>query len=112
MSFLLEWHSGYATSATTVQGKAVALLTGQVLNKARRAFSGSRQCFRQRRLPLAGEERQPPITSSNASKVYQSADDALFDLKDGTTVLSAGFGLSGVAGTITSILHPSGIDAV
>jgi 3-oxoacid CoA-transferase len=112
MSFLLEWYSGYATSATTVQRKAVSLLTGPALNKARRAFSGSRHSFRERRLPLAAGERQSPITSSNTSKVYQSADDALFDLKDGTTVLSAGFGLSGVAGTITSILHPSGIDVV
>ncbi|KAK5197369.1 hypothetical protein LTR92_003308 [Exophiala xenobiotica] len=108
MSFLLEWHSGYAISATTVQRKTVSLLTGPALNKARRAFSGSRQRFRERRLPLAGEERQPPIISSNASKVYQSADDALFDLKDGTTVLSAGFGLSGVAETLIDAIRKKG----
>lgn len=101
MSFLLERHSCNATS-TTARWKAVELLTWPLLNEARRTFS-ARQCLRERRLPLA-EERQPPIPRHASSKVYQSADDAISDLKDGTTVLSAGFGLSGVAGTF--ILHP------
>lgn len=32
------------------------------------------------------------------SKVYASADEAVADLRDGSTILSAGFGLCGVAG--------------
>ncbi|KIW55844.1 hypothetical protein PV05_04559 [Exophiala xenobiotica] len=105
MSFLLERHSCNATS-TTARWKAVELLTWPLLNEARRTFS-ARQCLRERRLPLA-EERQPPIPRHASSKVYQSADDAISDLKDGTTVLSAGFGLSGVAETLIDAIRKKG----
>lgn len=44
-----------------------------------------------------------PPTSARArggSKVFKSADEAIADIKDGSVVLSAGFGLCGVAGTL------------
>jgi hypothetical protein len=39
------------------------------------------------------------LAAASGSKVFASADEAIADLKDGTVILSAGFGLSGVAGT-------------
>lgn len=42
-------------------------------------------------------------SEAGPSKVYRHADDAVADLKDGITVLSAGFGLCGVPGL--SALH-------
>lgn len=40
--------------------------------------------------------KAPPVTRG-ASKLYASADDAIADLKSGSTVLSAGFGVCGIA---------------
>ncbi len=54
-----------------------------------RLFSASAKRRRQER---------DAIVERGASKVFKSADDAIEDLKDGTVILSAGFGLSGVAG--------------
>jgi hypothetical protein len=38
------------------------------------------------------------LAAARGSKVFASADEAIADLKEGTVILSAGFGLSGVAG--------------
>lgn len=50
-----------------------------------------------------------PTQSRSRSKVYKDADEAVADIKSGSTVLSAGFGLCGVAGewrtSTTSQLH-------
>ncbi|OAP60452.1 hypothetical protein AYL99_05454 [Fonsecaea erecta] len=43
------------------------------------------------------QRRGPPAVDRSASKVFKSADDAIADIPDGTTILSAGFGLCGVA---------------
>lgn len=37
--------------------------------------------------------------NKGASKLFDSADDAVADIKSGSTILSSGFGLCGVAGT-------------
>ncbi|KZZ95513.1 succinyl-CoA:3-ketoacid-coenzyme A transferase [Moelleriella libera RCEF 2490] len=46
------------------------------------------------------------------SKVYGTADDAVADIKSGSTILSAGFGLCGVAETIIEALHRRGADSL
>lgn len=43
------------------------------------------------------------------SKVFKSADEAVADLKDGDVVLSAGFGLCGVAETLIQAIHKKGL---
>ncbi|KAI2774506.1 putative coenzyme A transferase [Daldinia loculata] len=43
------------------------------------------------------------------SKVFKSADEAVADLKDGDVVLSAGFGLCGVAETLIQAIHKRGL---
>ncbi|KAI5856743.1 putative coenzyme A transferase [Durotheca rogersii] len=43
------------------------------------------------------------------SKVFKSADEAIADVKDGDVILSAGFGLCGVAETLIQAIHKKGI---
>ena len=48
-----------------------------------------------------GAKRDPaPEIVRGGSKVYKNADAAVADLKSGSTILSAGFGLCGTAGEI------------
>ncbi|GAB1206832.1 hypothetical protein APSETT445_005534 [Aspergillus pseudonomiae] len=51
--------------------------------------------------------RMPEIDRA-ASKLFRSADDAVADLRSGSTILSSGFGLCGVAETIISAIHRRG----
>lgn len=46
------------------------------------------------------------------SKLYKSADDAVVDVKSGSTVLSSGFGLCGVAETLIEALGRRGKDSL
>ncbi|ETI22568.1 hypothetical protein G647_06644 [Cladophialophora carrionii CBS 160.54] len=48
------------------------------------------------------------VSGQGASKVYKSADDAIADLQDGSVILSAGFGLSGVAETLIDAIRRKG----
>lgn len=43
-----------------------------------------------------------PAKDRGTSKVWKSADEAVADIKSGSTVLSAGFGLCGTAGTLSN----------
>ncbi|OAQ97646.1 hypothetical protein LLEC1_07676 [Akanthomyces lecanii] len=49
---------------------------------------------------------------SGYSKVWDSADHAVADVKSGATILSAGFGLCGVAETLIEALHRRGKDSL
>lgn len=56
----------------------------------------------------AGPKRKQPITANDQAptqiigqgKVYKNAEDAVADIKSGSTILSSGFGLCGVAGEL------------
>lgn len=50
-----------------------------------------------------------PSPSRPKSKIYDSADEAVKDIKDGSTLLSAGFGLCGVAQTLIEAIGRRGI---
>ncbi|KAI4864708.1 succinyl-CoA:3-ketoacid-coenzyme A transferase subunit B [Hypoxylon rubiginosum] len=52
---------------------------------------------------------EAPAKVRGGSKVYKSADEAVADLKDGDVVLSAGFGLCGVAETLIQAIHKKGL---
>ncbi|KAK8052222.1 hypothetical protein PG993_003607 [Apiospora rasikravindrae] len=43
------------------------------------------------------------------SKVFKSADEAVADIQDGSVILSAGFGLCGVAETLIQAIHKKGL---
>ncbi|KAG8408074.1 hypothetical protein J3459_018201 [Metarhizium acridum] len=46
------------------------------------------------------------------SKVYKDADEAVSDVKSGSTILSSGFGLCGVADTIIQALNRRGVKSL
>lgn len=46
------------------------------------------------------------------SKVYATADHAVADVRSGSTILSAGFGLCGVAETLIEALHRRGVESL
>ena len=48
----------------------------------------------------------------NVNKVWKTADSAVQDIKSGTTILSAGFGLCGVAGTLIEALQRRGPESL
>jgi 3-oxoacid CoA-transferase len=74
--------------------------------KARSVFSHSQlRCYSQ---PV---ERAPKIDRS-ASKLFASADEAVADLQSGSTILSAGFGLCGVAETIIAAIRKRGLESL
>lgn len=65
----------------------------------------------QRRFKTVPASREPTIDRSR-SKLYQSADEAVADLKSGSTILSAGFGLCGVADTLIHAIKNRGSESL
>ncbi|CEL11431.1 Putative Succinyl-CoA:3-ketoacid-coenzyme A transferase [Aspergillus calidoustus] len=53
-----------------------------------------------------------PTIDRAASKLYKDADEAVADLKSGSTILSSGFGLCGVADTLISAIGRRGPDSI
>ncbi|KAI0467717.1 succinyl-CoA:3-ketoacid-coenzyme A transferase [Xylaria cf. heliscus] len=55
------------------------------------------------------DRRPAPAKTRVGSKVFKSADEAIADVKDGDVILSAGFGLCGVAETLIQAIHKKGL---
>ena len=70
-----------------------------------RFFSTSKSRRRQAPKP----EDTHPAPSRPKSKLYDSADEAVQDLQDGSVILSAGFGLCGVAQTLIEAIGKKGL---
>ncbi|KAF4215776.1 hypothetical protein CNMCM5878_007765 [Aspergillus fumigatiaffinis] len=51
-----------------------------------------------------------PKIERGASKLFRNADEAVADLKSGSTILSSGFGLCGVADTLLSAINRRGVE--
>jgi hypothetical protein len=73
----------------------------------RPSTTGPRRCLKpiiplsSRRYYLVDNKQAPaPAKSRGSSKVFESADEAIADVEDGAVILSAGFGLCGVAGMV------------
>ncbi|QSZ30530.1 hypothetical protein DSL72_000084 [Monilinia vaccinii-corymbosi] len=66
------------------------------------------------RNPYKDEETdgKAPKIVRGASKVYKNADEAVADIKSGSTILSAGFGLCGTAETIIEALARRGVESL
>lgn len=59
------------------------------------------------------ESDLPPIPGAGgSSKLFKNADDAVADIKSGSVVLSAGFGLCGTAETIIRAMQARGADSL
>ncbi|EEY23523.1 succinyl-CoA:3-ketoacid-coenzyme A transferase subunit A [Verticillium alfalfae VaMs.102] len=53
-----------------------------------------------------------PEVKRGGSKLFESADHAVADIKSGSTILSSGFGLCGVAETLITALHRRGPESL
>ncbi|KAL4891383.1 hypothetical protein BDV59DRAFT_68956 [Aspergillus ambiguus] len=58
----------------------------------------------------ADQPPRAPTVDRGASKLYKDADEAVADLKSGSTILSSGFGLCGVAETLINAIHRRGAE--
>lgn len=59
-------------------------------------------------LPDSSKTAAAPALERGASKIYPDADSAVADIPSGSTLLSSGFGLCGVAETLITALHRRG----
>ncbi|KAL4868948.1 hypothetical protein BDV12DRAFT_89971 [Aspergillus spectabilis] len=58
------------------------------------------------------QPNRAPVIDRAASKLFKNADEAVADLESGSTILSSGFGLCGVADTIISAIGRRGADKI
>ncbi|KAB8302201.1 hypothetical protein EYC80_005646 [Monilinia laxa] len=79
-----------------------------------RHFQSYQRLLEAPRNPYKDEEgdRKAPKIVRGASKVYKNADEAVADIKSGSTILSAGFGLCGTAETIIEALERRGVESL
>ncbi|EME44987.1 hypothetical protein DOTSEDRAFT_43419 [Dothistroma septosporum NZE10] len=108
MEFVRPFTSQLA-SATRMQIRLV-----QAPRTALRAqkLAGRRRSFRTSTVSWREATGGPPAKIRGKSKVYASADEAVADIKPGSTVLSAGFGLCGTAETIIAALVRRGPESL
>ncbi|KAF2641775.1 3-oxoacid CoA-transferase [Massarina eburnea CBS 473.64] len=66
----------------------------------------------QRRYRSDPAAAQEPIIDRSRSKLFKSADHAVADIKSGSTILSAGFGLCGVAETLIHAIKNRGKESL
>jgi len=89
----------------------------RIINNARPAWSLKQQVnqsrtFRTTAIPRREVKSQAPTKIRGQSKLYASADEAVADIKSGSTILSAGFGLCGTAETLIKAIARRGVDSV
>ena len=58
------------------------------------------RCYRRRDASRTFATSRQRLSKSEYSKLYGTADDAVADVRSGSTLLSSGFGLCGVAGKL------------
>ncbi|CAO2652431.1 Nn.00g007140.m01.CDS01 [Neocucurbitaria sp. VM-36] len=79
--------------------------------RAARALAPQWRFTNHRRSISAVAEREPTIDRSK-SKLFKDADEAVADVQSGSTVLSAGFGLCGVADTLIQAMKKRGSESL
>ncbi|KAL1850760.1 hypothetical protein Daus18300_012768 [Diaporthe australafricana] len=90
---------------------ATSALTSTAAASSRRLFSSSTIRRSAGLSSQEGESKAPPPVRG-ASKLFPDADAAVADVKSGSTILSSGFGLCGVAETLITALHRRGKDSL
>ena len=75
---------------------------------SRRLFSSS--SLRRSAGLSSGADSKAPTLERGGSKLFPDADAAVADVQSGSTILSSGFGLCGVAETLITALHRRGKD--
>ncbi|KAL6251035.1 hypothetical protein RBB50_001243 [Rhinocladiella similis] len=75
-----------------------------------RLFTTSRSRWQEATARRAEDEQ--PVIDRTKSKVFKDADEAVADLKSGSVIFSAGFGLCGTAETIITAMHKRGAESL
>ncbi|OAG44194.1 hypothetical protein AYO21_01651 [Fonsecaea monophora] len=89
---------------------STALISLAPRTQVKKRYFSAKSSRRERQEAVSAQpRRQAPVVDRGASKVFKSADDAIADVPDGVTVLSAGFGLCGVAETLIDAIRKKGI---
>jgi hypothetical protein len=84
---------------TIGQRLALRLAPADLKLQFKPAIGGIRHLQLDCKQPESGVKVGPATkTARGQSKIYKNADEAVADLKSGSTILSAGFGLCGTAG--------------
>lgn len=87
----------------------VALASSTAAVSSRRLFSSSTA---RRSADPSPSDSKAPAPTRGGSKLFPDADAAVADVKSGSTILSSGFGLCGVAETLITALHRRGKDSL
>lgn len=64
--------------------------------------------FASQRRSISAVSQRAPVIDRSKSKLFKDADEAVADIQSGSTVLSAGFGLCGVAETLIQAIQKRG----
>lgn len=99
------------SSLRRTNGTAALASSTAVASSPRRLFSSSTARRSADPSPSSSESKAPAPTRGG-SKLFRDADAAVADVKSGSTILSSGFGLCGVAETLITALHRRGKDSL
>jgi 3-oxoacid CoA-transferase len=81
-------------------------------SKHARYFSNSRPRRQEAAPSTQAAEQDEPTIDRTRSKLFKDADEAVADIKSGSIIFSAGFGLCGTAETIITAMHRRGPDSL
>lgn len=84
---------------------AHALRCARTIAAPARTLSTTPRRYKQEANTKAKRDPAPTVVRG-ASKLFKDADSAVADLKSGSTILSAGFGLCGTAGELRRVQNP------
>lgn len=77
-----------------------------------RCFSTSWRWNEAVQIQPRGDADGQPVVGAKGSKLFKDADEAVADLRSGSTILSAGFGLCGTAETIITAIRKRGVESL
>ncbi|KAK7696748.1 hypothetical protein SLS64_014257 [Diaporthe eres] len=98
-----------ASARPSSQAPAAAAVPLCLAVSSRRLFSSSTA---RRSADPSPSDSKAPAPTRGGSKLFRDADAAVADVKSGSTILSSGFGLCGVAETLITALHRRGKDSL
>ncbi|KIW32025.1 uncharacterized protein PV07_03604 [Cladophialophora immunda] len=77
-----------------------------------RYFTSSRTRWREAASSPSADNDEQPVIDRTRSKLFKDADEAVADIRSGSMIFSAGFGLCGTAETIITAMHKRGVESL
>ncbi|KAF4121840.1 3-oxoacid CoA-transferase [Geosmithia morbida] len=101
-----------AATTTTTTAAAAAATYRRAVSPAWQRSDPTCRPSTFRTLITTASSGQPRSSRRGGSKVFKSADEAVADVQSGSTILSSGFGLCGVAETLILALNRRGVGSL